>query len=434
MLWLIPFDSIKLPLGGPVDATLDRPLLVLLAGIWLFAAERRRQPRPARVEPDPLGLRDLHRRSPSSACSPTREALVRVGGLDLAIKQIALLASYGVFFALAAAIIRPSEVPKMITAMLCLACFTAVAVIIEYRLGHQPLPRLDRPAVPRLRPAAGTRERRLDRAQTDVRADGAAAGGGGDALDDPALRLRLAAESQGAARAPDLRLRGPAADRRRGRDPEEDQHGRPARLRRSCSSPTGRGRWRGWRRWRSSSSASSTSSPRARSAPSSTSWRPGPVTKVNTTKDRVSDYERDQARPRRPPAGRPRLRQLRPEAAPDPRQPVPRPRRSASAYWACRLPGDLRHLLPQRPPGRPLRRPRAGARPRSGPPPRSSSPWSPAPSSTSSPSRSSPTSSASSPRSPSCSAASGSNARAEPAAVLLWAELIYWRQALIGTP
>ena len=37
MLWFIPFDSIYLPLGLPVDATLDRPLLVLLVGLWLWA-------------------------------------------------------------------------------------------------------------------------------------------------------------------------------------------------------------------------------------------------------------------------------------------------------------------------------------------------------------------------------------------------------------
>jgi hypothetical protein len=62
------------------------------------------------------------------------ESLVRVGGLDLAIKQLALLISYGIFFALAAAIVRPSEVTKMVTAMLAIACVTAVAVVIEYRL------------------------------------------------------------------------------------------------------------------------------------------------------------------------------------------------------------------------------------------------------------------------------------------------------------
>jgi hypothetical protein len=134
MLWLIPFDSIKLPFGGPVDVTLDRPLLVLLAGVWLFSA-------------DVAGRRDRLRMSPIHWAFALftafavfsvlfhAEALVRVGGLDIAIKQIALLASYGVFFALAAAILRPTEIPKMITAMLALACFTALAVIVEYRLG-----------------------------------------------------------------------------------------------------------------------------------------------------------------------------------------------------------------------------------------------------------------------------------------------------------
>lgn len=135
MLWLIPFDSIKLPLGGPVDMTLDRPLLVLLAGIWLFfgevASDQRGSARRSRVHwafAAFIGFAILSVLTHS-------EALVRVGGLDLAVKQLALLISYGVFFALAAAIIRPSEVTKMVTAMLGIACFTALAVIIEYRLG-----------------------------------------------------------------------------------------------------------------------------------------------------------------------------------------------------------------------------------------------------------------------------------------------------------
>jgi hypothetical protein len=132
MLWLIPFDSIKLPLGGPVDATLDRPLLVLLAGAWLFSASAVK--RKTRLSPIHWAFAIFTAIAVISVLTHS-EALVRVGGLDLAIKQIALLASYGVFFALAAAILRPAEIPKMITAMLALACFTAFAVIIEYRLG-----------------------------------------------------------------------------------------------------------------------------------------------------------------------------------------------------------------------------------------------------------------------------------------------------------
>jgi hypothetical protein len=133
MLWLIPFDSIKLPLGGPIDATLDRPLLVLLAGAWLFAANAVKNP-TTRISPIHWAFAVFTAIAVISVLTHS-EALVRVGGLDLAIKQIALLASYGVFFALAAAILRPAEIPPMITAMLGLACFTALAVAIEYRMG-----------------------------------------------------------------------------------------------------------------------------------------------------------------------------------------------------------------------------------------------------------------------------------------------------------
>ncbi len=37
MLWVIPFDSIILPIGTPVDASLDRVFLVAIAVIWLIS-------------------------------------------------------------------------------------------------------------------------------------------------------------------------------------------------------------------------------------------------------------------------------------------------------------------------------------------------------------------------------------------------------------
>src|SRR6476469_10764643 len=51
MLWVIPFDSIVLPVGGPVDVTLDRPFLVLLLGLWLLGANAIREKRPMRTSP-----------------------------------------------------------------------------------------------------------------------------------------------------------------------------------------------------------------------------------------------------------------------------------------------------------------------------------------------------------------------------------------------
>ena len=134
MLWLVPFDSIALPFGGPIDATLDRPVLVLLVGVWLLGAAAISEGRPAPTSPVhwAFGIFTL---IAVASVLVNAETLVRIGELELSIKQLALLASYGVFFALAASIIRPTEVPKLIKGMIGLACITAFAVILEYRLG-----------------------------------------------------------------------------------------------------------------------------------------------------------------------------------------------------------------------------------------------------------------------------------------------------------
>jgi uncharacterized membrane protein len=134
MLWVVPFDSVILPIGTPVDATLDRVFLVALAGIWLFSDSAKPRDRSVRHSPIHWAFAIFILVALLSVLLRD-ETLVRIGGLDLAIKQLALLTSYGVFFALAASIIRPTEMPKLIKAMLGLACFTAVAVIVEYRIG-----------------------------------------------------------------------------------------------------------------------------------------------------------------------------------------------------------------------------------------------------------------------------------------------------------
>lgn len=134
MLWLIPFDSINLPFGGPVDMTLDRPLLVLLAGAWLFGANAIREGRPARTSPTHWAFAIFTLIAILSVLANS-ETLVRLGELELSIKHLALLASYAAFFALAASIIRPTEVPKLTKAMLALACLTAVGTIVEFRFG-----------------------------------------------------------------------------------------------------------------------------------------------------------------------------------------------------------------------------------------------------------------------------------------------------------
>lgn len=133
MVWLLPFDSIALPAGLPVDATLDRVFLALLAGAWLISSAIR-EDRSARTSLLHWAFAIFTALAILSVVVHG-ESLVRVGGLDLAIKQLALLSSYGVFFALTASIVRPAEIPKLITAMIALACVTAIGLIVEYRLG-----------------------------------------------------------------------------------------------------------------------------------------------------------------------------------------------------------------------------------------------------------------------------------------------------------
>src|SRR3954454_8854901 len=50
MLWLIPFDSIQLPIHLPVDSAPDRVLILIMAGVWFasLVAPGRSGPRPRR--------------------------------------------------------------------------------------------------------------------------------------------------------------------------------------------------------------------------------------------------------------------------------------------------------------------------------------------------------------------------------------------------
>jgi uncharacterized membrane protein len=134
MLWVIPFDSILLPFGGPIDITLDRPFLVLLLGLWLLGANAIRENRPMRTSPVHWAFGVFALIAVLSVLANS-ETLVRLGEFEAAIKHLALLASYVVFFALAASIIRPAEVAKLSKAMLGLACLTAIGTIVEFRFG-----------------------------------------------------------------------------------------------------------------------------------------------------------------------------------------------------------------------------------------------------------------------------------------------------------
>lgn len=149
MVWVIPFDSILLPVGGPVDITLDRPFLVCLAGLWLLGAEGAGIRHRIRTVRSPVHWAfGLFIAFAVVSVLLHGETLIRMGNFSLAFKELALLFSYGVFFALTASIIRPREITKMITAILVLASITAFFVILEYRFEINPFHEIIGPLFP----------------------------------------------------------------------------------------------------------------------------------------------------------------------------------------------------------------------------------------------------------------------------------------------
>ena len=132
MIWVIPFDSVMLPAGLPVNLTLDRAFLIVLTIAWALGdTEPARVHRVSRIH----WAFGIFAAIAIISVLANSDALVRVGDIELAIKQLALLCSYVIFFALAASIMRAAEVSKMITGLIVFACITAVAVIVEYRFG-----------------------------------------------------------------------------------------------------------------------------------------------------------------------------------------------------------------------------------------------------------------------------------------------------------
>ncbi|MGZ8666529.1 MAG: O-antigen ligase family protein, partial [Solirubrobacterales bacterium] len=132
IVWFTPFDSVYLPFGGPVDITLDRPLLLLLGGIWLMVSGSLAHAPQARTGPVHWAFGAFVVTAVLSILL-NAETLVRLDMLDSALKKIALLGSYGFFFVLATSILRPSEVVKFVKFMVVMATVTAIAVVIENR-------------------------------------------------------------------------------------------------------------------------------------------------------------------------------------------------------------------------------------------------------------------------------------------------------------
>jgi hypothetical protein len=136
LVWLVPFDSITLPVRLPFESNLDRIMLGVIVFLWLAAAfnNGRERPRiPGSFLNWALGAFLL---AALVSVIVNVEQLAILNEISLSVKKLALLVGYVAFFFLVTSIVRPEEVPAFVTFVLGLACVAALGTIVEYRLDY----------------------------------------------------------------------------------------------------------------------------------------------------------------------------------------------------------------------------------------------------------------------------------------------------------
>jgi hypothetical protein len=133
MIWLTPFDKIQLSISTPIDLTLDRLVLPVVAAIWLiaFAAGQGAAPR-LRVTRVHLAICAYLACAFLSVVLEAR-SLNQSGELMLSLKKLPLLLSYLSIFVIVASSVRRTEVRAFLTYTLWLSVVCAVGIIYESR-------------------------------------------------------------------------------------------------------------------------------------------------------------------------------------------------------------------------------------------------------------------------------------------------------------
>jgi hypothetical protein len=133
IIWLVPFNTIEVNASLPIDLTLDRLVLPIVAVAWImaFAAGGRAAPR--------IRFTWIHAAiGLFVACaflSVVLDAryLSQALELDLSFKKLPLLVSFISIFLIAASALRRTEVPAFLNYTLILAVLCAVGILFEYR-------------------------------------------------------------------------------------------------------------------------------------------------------------------------------------------------------------------------------------------------------------------------------------------------------------
>ena len=133
LLWLVPFNSLTLNVSLPINLSLDRIVLPVVAISWVLAlvAESTVAPR--------LRLTWIHAALGAflivALLSVVLDAryLNQTLELGLSLKKLPLLVSYVSLFVITASAVRRKEVPAFLSYTLLLAVVCAVGIIYEYR-------------------------------------------------------------------------------------------------------------------------------------------------------------------------------------------------------------------------------------------------------------------------------------------------------------
>ena len=133
LIWLVPFNTLALNVSLPIDLSLDRIVLPVVAIFWVLALVARGTVAPR------LRLTWIHTALGVfliiALLSVVLDAryLNQTLELDLSLKKLPLLVSYISLFLITASAVRRKEVPAFLSFTLLLAVVCALGMIYEYR-------------------------------------------------------------------------------------------------------------------------------------------------------------------------------------------------------------------------------------------------------------------------------------------------------------
>jgi O-antigen ligase len=137
MIFLVPFDAIRLNVSMPVSSDLDRFLVIALVGVWAVGTALRKRQTVERLRPAgwAVGIIAFLLVAVASIAFNV-ERITNLGEWDDAQKHLAVLFSMAAVFAIVALNLRASELRAFSILIVSLAVITAAGTIYEKKSGY----------------------------------------------------------------------------------------------------------------------------------------------------------------------------------------------------------------------------------------------------------------------------------------------------------